>query len=104
MSAVPDFPAANDPDSLETQEWLDALEAVLEREGFLTAAEGSGVFVTGPPLESPLPRLEELRELCEDFLARASQRGFTAADVLRYLQVLTHGDSHDNHDEQPYRS
>jgi pyruvate dehydrogenase E1 component len=33
MSAVPEFPAANDPDSLETQEWLDALEAVLEREG-----------------------------------------------------------------------
>jgi len=33
MAAVPDFPAANDPDSLETQEWLDALEAVLEREG-----------------------------------------------------------------------
>ena len=33
MSAVPQHPAANDPDSLETQEWLDALEAVLEREG-----------------------------------------------------------------------
>jgi pyruvate dehydrogenase E1 component len=33
MSAVPDFSAANDPDSLETKEWLDALEAVLEREG-----------------------------------------------------------------------
>src|SRR5438046_4737071 len=33
MSAVPHQPAANDPDSLETQEWLDALEAVLEREG-----------------------------------------------------------------------
>ena len=33
MSALPEFPAANDPDSLETQEWLDALEAVLEREG-----------------------------------------------------------------------
>src|SRR5499427_6003110 len=33
MSAVPQFPAANDPDSIETQEWLDALEAVLEREG-----------------------------------------------------------------------
>ena len=27
MSAVPQFPAANDSDSLETQEWLDALEA-----------------------------------------------------------------------------
>ncbi|MGQ0512634.1 MAG: pyruvate dehydrogenase (acetyl-transferring), homodimeric type [Betaproteobacteria bacterium] len=26
-------PAANDPDSLETREWLDALEAVIEREG-----------------------------------------------------------------------
>ena len=33
MSAVPEVPATNDPDSLETQEWLDALEAVLEREG-----------------------------------------------------------------------
>ncbi|HYD56630.1 MAG TPA: pyruvate dehydrogenase (acetyl-transferring), homodimeric type, partial [Burkholderiales bacterium] len=33
MSAVPQSPAANDPDSLETQEWLDALEAVLENEG-----------------------------------------------------------------------
>jgi pyruvate dehydrogenase E1 component len=33
MSAVPQQPAANDPDSLETREWLDALEAVIEREG-----------------------------------------------------------------------
>jgi pyruvate dehydrogenase E1 component len=33
MSAVPQFPAANDADALETQEWLDALEAVVEREG-----------------------------------------------------------------------
>ena len=33
MSAVPENPAANDPDIQETQEWLDALEAVLEREG-----------------------------------------------------------------------
>ncbi len=33
MSAVPDFSAANDPDALETQEWLEALEGVLEREG-----------------------------------------------------------------------
>ena len=33
MSAVPQIPAANDPDALETQEWLDALEAVVEREG-----------------------------------------------------------------------
>ena len=33
MSAVPQSPAANDPDSLEPREWIDALEAVLEREG-----------------------------------------------------------------------
>jgi pyruvate dehydrogenase E1 component len=34
MSAVPNqLLAANDPDALETQEWLDALEVVLEREG-----------------------------------------------------------------------
>ncbi|MFH1604015.1 MAG: pyruvate dehydrogenase (acetyl-transferring), homodimeric type, partial [Pseudomonadota bacterium] len=33
MSAVPEHPSADDPDSLETQEWLDALDAVLEREG-----------------------------------------------------------------------
>jgi len=33
MSAVPQSPAANDPDTLETKEWVDALEAVLEREG-----------------------------------------------------------------------
>ncbi|HKY01899.1 MAG TPA: pyruvate dehydrogenase (acetyl-transferring), homodimeric type [Burkholderiales bacterium] len=33
MSAVPQVPAANDPDALETQEWVDALQAVLENEG-----------------------------------------------------------------------
>jgi pyruvate dehydrogenase E1 component len=36
MSAIPNIEAAaaaNDPDALETQEWLDALDAVLEREG-----------------------------------------------------------------------
>jgi len=36
MSAIPNIAAAaaaNDPDALETQEWLDALDAVLEREG-----------------------------------------------------------------------
>ncbi|MCX7890753.1 MAG: pyruvate dehydrogenase (acetyl-transferring), homodimeric type [Burkholderiales bacterium] len=33
MSALPERSAANDPDTLETQEWLDALEAVIEREG-----------------------------------------------------------------------
>ena len=33
MSAVPQTLAANDPDVLETAEWIEALDAVLEREG-----------------------------------------------------------------------
>ena len=33
MSALPHSAAANDPDTLETAEWLDALETVIEREG-----------------------------------------------------------------------
>ncbi len=33
MSALPEFSAANDPDFTETREWLDALEAVLQRQG-----------------------------------------------------------------------
>ena len=33
MSAQPQFSIPGDPDALETQEWLDALESVLEREG-----------------------------------------------------------------------
>ncbi|HEY5638312.1 MAG TPA: pyruvate dehydrogenase (acetyl-transferring), homodimeric type, partial [Burkholderiales bacterium] len=55
MSAVPQQPAANDPDALETREWLDALEAVLEREGperahfllerLIEKARGSGSFI-----------------------------------------------------------
>jgi pyruvate dehydrogenase E1 component len=33
MSAVPESPAANDPDFTETREWLEALDAVIQREG-----------------------------------------------------------------------
>ncbi|HUL64667.1 MAG TPA: pyruvate dehydrogenase (acetyl-transferring), homodimeric type [Burkholderiaceae bacterium] len=33
MAANPNLQAANDPDLLETQEWLDSLESVLAREG-----------------------------------------------------------------------
>jgi pyruvate dehydrogenase E1 component len=55
MSAVPNTPAANDPDALETQEWLDALEAVIDREGperahfllgtLIEKARRSGAFI-----------------------------------------------------------
>ncbi len=33
MAANPNVQAANDPDLLETQEWLEALDSVLSREG-----------------------------------------------------------------------
>ena len=55
MSALPDDAAANDPDSLETREWLDALESVIEREGpgrahfllstLIEKARRSGAFI-----------------------------------------------------------
>ncbi len=55
MSALPDFSASNDPDIQETQEWLDALDAVLDREGperahylletMIDKARRSGAFI-----------------------------------------------------------
>ena len=38
--------AANDPDVIETQEWLDALEAVIENEGPIRAQPWSP-FIAG---------------------------------------------------------
>ena len=61
MAAVPEFPnpnaqsSANDPDALETREWLEALEAVLAKEGperahyllerLIEKARGSGTYI-----------------------------------------------------------
>jgi pyruvate dehydrogenase E1 component len=55
MSALPNTPAANDPDATETQEWLEALEAVIDREGperahfllgtLIEKARRSGAFI-----------------------------------------------------------
>jgi pyruvate dehydrogenase E1 component len=73
MSAVPQQPAANDPDTLETQEWLDALEAVLEREGperahfllekLIEKARMSGAYIPFSPytpyVNTIPPHLEE---------------------------------------------
>ena len=73
MSAVPQQPAANDPDNLETQEWLDALEAVLEREGperahfllekLIEKARTSGAYLPYSPytpyVNTIPPQLEE---------------------------------------------
>jgi len=72
MSAVPQFPAANDPDALETQEWLDALEAVLEREGperahyllerLIDQARRSGAYIPFSPNTAYLNTIPTHRE------------------------------------------
>ncbi len=76
MSAIPNIPAAaaaNDADALETQEWLDALDAVLEREGAYRAhyllerlidkARRSGAYIPFSPntayINTIPPHLEE---------------------------------------------
>jgi len=83
MSALPELSAANDPDLLETQEWLDALDAVIDREGperahyllekLIELARRTGGYIpfephtayinTIPPhLEAPLPGDAALEE------------------------------------------
>jgi len=64
MAAVPDFQAANDPDTLETQEWIEALDAVIEREGperahYLLETEfGLDTYgFTSPPEAEPYERV-----------------------------------------------
>ena len=73
MSAMPEFQSANDPDSLETQDWLDALEGVITREGparahfllesLIDAARRSGTYLpfsaTTAYINSIPPHLEE---------------------------------------------
>jgi pyruvate dehydrogenase E1 component len=76
MSAIPNISAAaaaNDPDALETQEWLEALDAVLEREGAYRAhylierlidkARRSGAYIPFSPntayINTIPPHLEE---------------------------------------------
>jgi pyruvate dehydrogenase E1 component len=82
-------PAANDPDSFETQEWLDALESVLAREGperahflleaLIDKARRSGAHIpysantayinTIPPhLEEPLPGDPALEERIRSYI------------------------------------
>src|SRR5207302_1319003 len=72
-AARPQVPAANDPDALETQEWLDSLEAVLEREGpqrahyllekLIDKARRSGAYIPFSPntayINTIPPHMEE---------------------------------------------
>jgi GntR family transcriptional regulator len=54
----------------------------LEREGYLTRAEGTGVLVAAPPQSSA-----GLVELCQEFLRQAACSGYSISEVLRVLHA-----------------
>ena len=65
----------------------------LEREGFLTSEEGSGIFVAAE-VSSRLGQREfgpEFDQLCQDFLAQAARWGYSTADVVAALSALLEG-------------
>lgn len=72
----------------------DAVEqayALLEQEGFLTSAEGSGYRVVGGigSRREPLDEGNQLSEFCQEFLSAAAYRGFSSTEVLAHLQQLS---------------
>jgi pyruvate dehydrogenase E1 component len=104
MSAMPDFQAANDPDSLETQEWLDALEGVIEREGperahfllesLIDVARRSGTYLpfsaTTAYINSIPPHLEERSP--GDHAIEERIRSFTRWNALAMVAKANKGD------------
>jgi len=62
----------------------------LEREGFLTSAEGSGTFVAPvPPVAQDQAACRaEFERLCSEFLVQAARYDYTAADVITMLETL----------------
>jgi GntR family transcriptional regulator len=63
----------------------------LEREGFLTSEEGSGIFVASGT-SSRLGQTEgraEFEKLCQEFLAQAARCGYSSADVIQTIRALT---------------
>jgi GntR family transcriptional regulator len=68
----------------------------LEREGFLSSEDGSGVFVA-PPRQvrrATQNRQARLDALCGRFLARAERQGFTTKEVAATLSQFAQGEIH----------
>jgi GntR family transcriptional regulator len=61
--------------------------AALEKTGYLTRREGSGVLVA-PRSSWGGPHQSDLENLCADFLRQASCVGFSADEVLHALHAL----------------
>jgi GntR family transcriptional regulator len=61
----------------------------LEREGYLTQTEGTGVLVAARACwDAPIdPRQVELEELCQGFLKQAACSGFSTVSVLQVLHA-----------------
>jgi len=62
----------------------------LEREGFVTSEEGSGVFVAPLPV-APSERVEyrsEFERLCHEFLVQAARYSYSSADVITTIEAL----------------
>jgi GntR family transcriptional regulator len=62
--------------------------AELEREGWLSTEEGTGIFVAAPPGGPVAERAARLEHLCGEFLDQAARCGFSAADVQHMIQAL----------------
>ena len=104
MSAIPDIRAANDPDLLETQEWLEALEGVLEREGperahflletLIDSARRSGTYLpfsaTTAYINSIPPHLEERSP--GNHVLEERIRSFTRWNALAMVAKANKGD------------
>jgi GntR family transcriptional regulator len=65
--------------------------AALEQEGFVSSAEGTGIFVAAIPARAHAcsSKATELNQLCSDLLAQAERLGCTSKDVLDTLETLT---------------
>ena len=63
----------------------------LEREGVLATEQGTGTFVSESARQTIAPeeRQSKLETLCTEFLAQAARYGFSPAETIKALRVLT---------------
>jgi GntR family transcriptional regulator len=63
----------------------------LEHEGVLTSEQGSGTFVSAPPVPplSRQARASKLQSLCLEFLADAARYGLSSKEIVSTIQQLT---------------
>jgi GntR family transcriptional regulator len=75
-------------------ETVEEAFAALEKTGYVTRKEASGVLVA-PRASWSDPRQSELEDLCVNFLRQATSNGFSADEVLYALHALVEEGCHD---------